>query len=859
MQRPQIVIQGTTLRPVLHVTFDIGDTEADAWVRALPERHWDGAGRHWVVTAIGDATVPDNFLVVGRDGLRYDIYDFVKPIAAQSDHDTYATFVHPRLWGRDKVRSRVGADSLWRDDVCLSRPEHVTADWCLDAPRNAPTPEPTPPSNISPLRFDGTIDGLRGVPLVDLKSVSGDSAMAFYAMGIENVYDLLHTVPRRYIDMSNPLPIASTSVGEKVAIVGNVVKVVKPNHKGGMGRATIEDAHKTRIYCRWFNAGWAVRRLTEGDNVLIYGTVEEFATDSGFKGRAMTNPMLEMLDRSHSQGVIGVYPASAKHELTTWQSYNAANEAARRLGDMADTIPQDILDSHGLMSRTDAFKAVHNPQSLEEAQRGRDRLAYDELLRLQLALLVARAQHGQERGIAYNGDGHLVEQLVNSLPFDFTADQQAAIDDILRDGLSMQAGSRVLQGEVGSGKTIVSAIGMLNAVEAGHQAAMVAPTEILANQHYEDISDKLEGIVHRTGRDLNVALLTNKVTGKARKAVLAGLADGTIDIVVGTQALFADAVEFESLALVVVDEQHRFGVEQRNSMKSKGSKGRLPDLIYASATPIPRTALMTVFGDLDTSIIKTMPPGRIPVATAHHETAPLGDRWHPVWAHIRSEVEAGHQAFVVCPMVTESLVKEAAAATQTAEQLSTGALAGLRIGVVTGKQKPDERHEVMGQFERGELDVLVATTVIEVGVNVPNATAMVILGADRFGIAQLHQLRGRVGRGQWPGTCYLVAQPRTSTGEQRIQALVDSTNGFELSELDLAIRGAGSILGADQSGTARDMRVADILNDVELVNWAKADAKMLTDGDPKLDRSPALRAEFSRALGPDAAEWLTSA
>lgn len=858
MQTPEVVIYGSRIRPVLYVTFDINDVQAAEWVRGLPERRWNGDAKRWEVTALGDAVVPSHWTVVNWDDTPGDIAPLMRPVAETSDHDLYTVAVHPRLAGRDKVRAHVGADCVWRDDVCLARPEHVTAQWCDGAPMHAPAPPKVAGPTTPPLRFDGTIDGLRGVPLVDLTCVSGDSAMSFYAMGIENVYDLLHNVPRRYIDMSNPLPISDTIVGDKVAIVGKVIKVVKPSHTGSMGRATIEDAARTRIYCRWFNAGWAVRRLAVGDNVLIYGTMEEFVSETEFRGRAMTNPMLEMLDRSHSQGVIGVYPASAKHELTTWQSYNAANEAARRLGDMSDTVPAKFRTAHGLMERTEAFRAVHNPQSLEEARRGRDRLAYDELLRLQLALLVARAQHSDEQGIAYAGDGFLVGQYLSRQPFELTEDQQRAIDDAIRDGKSSRAGARVLQGDVGSGKSAVSFVAMLNAVEAEHQAAMVAPTEVLASQHYEGIRADVAGMVHRNGSPVTVALLTNKVTGARRKEVLAGLAGGDIDIVVGTQALFADKVEFDSLALVVVDEQHRFGVEQRNSMKSKGSGGRLPDLLYASATPIPRTALMTVFGDLDASIIAQMPPGRTPVATTCHKTAPLADQHHPVWAHVRSQVAEGRQTFVVCPLVAKSQTKEAAAAEETADKLSNGALRGLRVGVVTGKQKPDERRATMDAFAAGDIDVLVATTVIEVGVNVPNATIMVILGADRFGIAQLHQLRGRVGRGQHPGTCYLVGEPRTKTGEQRLEALERTTNGFELSELDLAIRGAGSLLSGDQSGAARDLRVANIIEDTELVAWAKADAKELIAGDPKLERHAALRGEITRALGDDAAQWLTS-
>ena len=388
---------------------------------------------------------------------------------------------------------------------------------------------------------------------------------------------------------------------------------------------------------------------------------------------------------------------------------------------------------------------------------------------------------------------------------------------------------------------------------------MIAPNEILALQHFEDVAGSLSGLCKDDGQPVVVKLLTGKVTGRARKEVVAGIADGTVDVVIGTHALLDEKVVFHDLTVAVIDEQHRFGVEQRAALRSKGS--RVPDVLYASATPVPRTAVLTTFGDLDLSVLDEMPPGRTPVHTfkIDPDQADLMDANSAAWHAVRTAVNGGNQAFVVTPLVTASATREAAAAHATAEQLAIGALAGLRIGVVTGKDTPADRHGVMADFTAGRLDVLVSTTVIEVGVNIPNATVMVILGAEKFGLAQLHQLRGRVGRGKHPGRCILVADPRTATAQQRLQAIVSTTDGFALAELDLEIRGAGQVLGTNQSGRGRDLRVASVVKDTKLLAWAKEDAAALTRDDPRLARRPGLRAEIAAAVGDEAAAWLMSA
>jgi len=510
------------------------------------------------------------------------------------------------------------------------------------------------------------------------------------------------------------------------------------------------------------------------------------------------------------------------------------------------------LAERDLLDRTQAYTGIHLPTDPANAEAARRRLAYDELLGLQLTLRNRRDAEGPEGSVAvaHTPTKHLANQLISSLPFELTAAQRRVANEVARDMRAPTPMHRMIQGDVGSGKSMVIFISMLMAVECGHQGAIMVPTEILATQHHLEVTTRMAGLTKADGTPVRIALLTNKVTGPARREVLAGLAEGSIDIVIGTHALLAPVVTFSSLSLAVIDEQ-----------RQKGPDGRTPDMLVATATPIPRTAVMSIFGDLEHSVLDEMPPGRSPITTCSVEAtgADCADDGALPWQLIREQVAAGHQAFVVCPMVSDSETKTAAAAENTAAALDDGALRGLRIGVAHGKQKADERTAVMAEFTAGQLDVLVATTVIEVGVNVPNATVMVITGAERFGLAQMHQMRGRVGRGQWPGHCVLVGTPKTADAAQRIDALCASTDGFALAEVDLRIRGWGTLLGASQAGAATELRVADILTDTDLVSWARSDAITILEADPHLARRPGLRDEIRRAVGEDAAEWLTSA
>jgi ATP-dependent DNA helicase RecG len=454
------------------------------------------------------------------------------------------------------------------------------------------------------------------------------------------------------------------------------------------------------------------------------------------------------------------------------------------------------------------------------------------------------------------------------LPFGLTGAQQRAIAEILADLAAPRPMHRLLQGDVGSGKTVVAVSALLVAVQGGHQGALMAPTEVLADQHALGIRALLEGfVVPRVGdaanlfeavgdeRELRVELLTNKTPAAERRRVQAGLADGSVDLVIGTHALIQGGIEFSSLGVVVIDEQHRFGVEQRAALRAKSTTDSVPDVLVMTATPIPRTAAMTVYGDLDVSVLDELPPGRTPIETRWSRD---DDADELVWHEVRAAVADGHQAYVVCPLIEESDKLAVASAEETFDRLTHagGELAGLAVGLLHGRMKPADKEATMSRFRAGELDVLVATTVIEVGVDVPNATVMVILDADRFGIAQLHQLRGRVGRGRAASTCWLVGRPNTPDGEARLAALVRTTDGFDLAEVDLDLRGEGTIMGERQKGR-NDLKLASLRRDREWVERAREVAFELVGNDPSLSAHPVLAEELGLLLGDeDSTEFL---
>jgi ATP-dependent DNA helicase RecG len=674
-----------------------------------------------------------------------------------------------------------------------------------------------------------------------LKGVGGKHRDALLSIGISSVLDLLTLYPRRYLDRTNQVAIADLVEEVEAMVLATVRKTSARRTR--QGRSLVEvDLFDGSSYLRatFFNQPWRAKQLPEGTQAVLFGKVERF------RGRRqMTNPVVDLVgDRTGR--IIPVYPQSEKAGLMTWQIAGWVAESLRRVQSFDDPLPEDWRQKLELVGRDWAMHQIHAPDSMGATVRARQRLAFDELLRLQLILVMRkRAIERDSVGLRHEVSGELVGRFREALPFSLTKAQESAISEIGVDMAGPHPMHRLLQGDVGSGKTVVAIAALLTGVQGGHQGALMAPTEVLAEQHYSGVSDLVRGLMVPSeqtllpDRPLRVALLTNRTTGSERGRLHAGLADGTVDILIGTHALLTEAVTFRSLGCVVIDEQHRFGVEQRAALRDKGPGLVVPDVLVMTATPIPRTAAMTVYGDLDTTVLAELPPGRTPVTT-RWARGPLDEA--AVWDRIRGEAGAGRQTYVVCPLVEESERVQARSASEERDRLAAGELSGLRIGLLHGQMPAKDKEAAMEAFRAQETDVLVATTVIEVGVDVPNATVMVIEDADRFGIAQLHQLRGRVGRGRYESWCYLLGGNDNPEAEQRLSALERSTDGFELAEVDLELRGEGTILGTRQKG-ASDLKLASLRRDKDLVMKAREVAFDLVDRDPGLVGVPELAEE----------------
>jgi ATP-dependent DNA helicase RecG len=683
-----------------------------------------------------------------------------------------------------------------------------------------------------------------------LKGVGPKHQGALAEMGVTSILDLVTFYPRRYIDRTKEAPLAELVDGEQVTVLATVRRVNARRTR--QGRTMVEvDLSDGRSYLKitFFNQPWRAKQLQEGAQVTVFGKVDRF------RGRQqMTNPVVDLIGNRTGR-IIPVYPQSEKAGLVTWEVADWVSEALRRVQPgFADPLPEVWQEDLGLVGRDWAFRQIHEPESMGAAQSARKRLAFDELLRLQIVLVMRkRAVEREAVGLRHQIEGELTELFRKSLPFSLTPAQERAIAEITSDMAGPHPMHRLLQGDVGAGKTLVAVAALLTAVQGGHQGALMAPTEVLAEQHHASVAQLLDALTvpsHGTlfaERPLEVALLTNRTTGAERTRLHTRLAEGSVDILIGTHALLTETVTFKSLGCVVIDEQHRFGVEQRAALREKGPGQAVPDVLVMTATPIPRTAAMTVYGDLDTTILDELPPGRTPITT-HWARGPIEEA--SAWAKVREEVAAGRQAYVVCPLVDDSEKVQAKSATEEFNRLSSGGgeLEALRLGLLHGQMAAAEKEQVMASFRAGDLDVLVSTTVIEVGVDVPNATVIVIEDAERFGIAQLHQLRGRVGRGAMESWCFLLSGGEVS-GEDgmaddsraRLAALERTTDGFELAEIDLELRGEGTILGTRQKG-ATDLKLASLRRDKELVATARRVAFALVD-------DGAVTAEFESEIG----------
>ena len=697
---------------------------------------------------------------------------------------------------RRKVRNEERAEKA-------SKPERSEA-------RSRPSKPPGAQADL-----DSPISALRGIGPKRMERLG--------RLGIHTIRDMLTFLPRRYDDYSELKPINRLEYGEEVSVIGKVRKARLHKTRGGQPifKATLADGTGA-VEVTWFNQPYLANQIKRGQQIVISGEVDEYL------GRlCFTSPQWEPLREEllHTNRIVPVYPLTEgisakwlrrlmKRHVTYW---------VRRL---PDYLPPAVQQAEGLLDLETAILQAHFPSSKELLRRARRRLAFDELFILQLALLKYRHEWRSEPGEPILVQEDVLQAFVQGLPYDLTESQKRSLQQIVNDLRSTEPMTRLLQGDVGSGKTVVATAAMALAGSAGAQAALMAPTEILAEQHYQTISQLLGGTLD--GR-LNVALLTGSITGDEREEVYSGLADGTVDVVIGTHALIQEPVTFDRLGLAVVDEQHRFGVRQRGMLRQKGYN---PHLLVMTATPIPRSLQLTVWGHLDVSIIDEMPPGRKPVVTR----LILPTERERAYAFVRSQVEKGRQAFIICPLVEESDKVEAKAAVQEYERLQKRIFPDFELGLLHGRMTGEEKDATMTLFAQGKLDILVATSVIEVGIDVPNATVMLIEGADRFGLAQLHQFRGRVGRGEHASYCLLVSDSSSDQARERLKAVEATTDGFELARKDLEMRGPGEFLGTRQSGLSEAVLAMELASvaDLRLVEQAREAARRFFQTDPEL-------------------------
>lgn len=732
--------------------------------------------------------------------------------------------------------------------------------------------------------------GMDLVPALDepLKKVLGPPTAKVMAehLGLHTVGDLLHHYPRRYEERGQLTHLADLPMDEHVTVVAMVADARlhsfassrAPRGKGQRLEVTITDG-SGRLQLVFFGNGVHKphKELLPGTRAMFAGKVSVFN-----RRLQLAHPAYELLRADSEEAVetwagalIPLYPATAK--LESWKIGKAIQTVLPSAQEAVDPLPESLREGRGLVPLPEALLKIHRPHTKADIEDARARLKWDEAFVLQVALARRRHADAQLPAVARRPapDG-LLTAFDARLPFTLTDGQQQVSREIFADLATEHPMHRLLQGEVGSGKTLVALRAMLAVVDAGGQAAMLAPTEVLAQQHHRSIVEMmgdlaeggtLGGAEHAT----KVVLLTGSMGAAARRQALLDLVTGEAGIVIGTHALIEDKVQFHDLGLVVVDEQHRFGVEQRDALRGKGKQP--PHLLVMTATPIPRTVAMTVFGDLETSVLDQLPAGRSPIAS---HVVPAADKPHfltRAWQRVREEVENGHQAYVVCPRIgdEEDDSKKAKAASpedaaekrpplavlDVADQLAKGPLKGLTVEVLHGRMHPDDKDAVMRRFAAGDTDVLVATTVIEVGVNVPNATAMVIMDADRFGVSQLHQLRGRVGRGSAPGLCLLVTEmPEASPARQRLAAVASTLDGFELSRIDLEQRREGDVLGQAQSGARTSLRMLAVIEDEEIIAQARQEAAALVERDPELTGLPGLRTALDALLDEEREQYL---
>jgi ATP-dependent DNA helicase RecG len=703
---------------------------------------------------------------------------------------------------------------------------------------------------LAPLLAAGFADHVLARPIATLPGVGPKRADALAKRGLRTVVDLLFHLPTRYDDRRSRVKIGDLEVGARATFIGEVLVADTVPLRGRaprMFQAVLGDETGT-VLLKWFRGGDSMKnQLKKGVRLRATGDVRRYRFD-----REVIHPEIDILRESadgdepeDTPALVPDYPVPEGLPPRTFRNWVAL--AVENFTDLVpSTLPADLVRELRLPDTPTALRAIHGPAPDDDPEALRERrtpahlrLVLEELYLLELGLALRRAARAKEPGIPLRGDGRKLAAALEALPFALTSAQHRAWEEIHRDLQGSAPMSRLLQGDVGSGKTVVAALGAVAAAEAGCQTALMAPTELLAEQHLRTLDGLLAG-----AKDLRRELLTASVPRAEARRIREGLAVGEVDLVVGTHALVQADVRFARLGLVVVDEQHRFGVMQRAALAEKSAGGAQPHTLVMTATPIPRSLALTLYGDLDLSVIDEMPPGRTPVETLLVRSGEGAQ----VTRLVRETVERGEQVYVVYPLVEESEKVDLRAATESAERIRA-AFAGVPVELVHGRLDAAERAGAMERFGSGATRILISTTVIEVGVDIPNATLMVVEHAERFGLAQLHQLRGRVGRGERPGTCVLVARGSTEDSEARLRAMLETTDGFRIADADLRIRGPGEFLGTRQSGRMPDLRFADLVRDARLVARAREAARATVDADPGLREQPALATAVATRWG----------